>query len=225
MLVRTDNMAVVAYINHQGGLRSPNRHCVAHKLLLWALKAVHLPGVMNWAADLLSSGRPHSSECRIHLEVMNLIWERFCHLKVDLFVTQESTHCPLWFSLLESRHPLGIDAPARELPKVQLYAFPSLALSTAVPREDQTRTGLGIPESPKLAQENLVLYTGPAPGQQALGATCTSRPAQPGAGEPVHPDPASLHLWVWPLSNLSDEVITTMQNARAASTRSQYRFK
>ncbi len=50
VLVRTDSSTVVAYINHQGGLRSWSLHDLAHKLLLWAhaqgvsLKAIHLPG-------------------------------------------------------------------------------------------------------------------------------------------------------------------------------------
>ncbi len=60
VIVRTDNMAVVSHINHQGGSRSCtlNRH--ARRLLLWtqdkflSLRAVHVPGVLNLAADFLS---------------------------------------------------------------------------------------------------------------------------------------------------------------------------
>ncbi len=60
VIVKTDNMAVVSHINRQGGFRSRtlNRH--ACQLLLWAqdkflsLRAVHVPGVLNLAADFLS---------------------------------------------------------------------------------------------------------------------------------------------------------------------------
>ncbi|XP_067293404.1 alpha-2-macroglobulin-like [Pseudorasbora parva] len=49
VLVRTDNMSVVAYINRQGGLRSHSLHHMAKHLLLWAehnlssLRAAHVP--------------------------------------------------------------------------------------------------------------------------------------------------------------------------------------
>ncbi|XP_067293407.1 alpha-2-macroglobulin-like protein 1 [Pseudorasbora parva] len=49
VLVRTDNMSVVAYINRQGGLRSHSLHRMAKHLLLWAehnlssLRAAHVP--------------------------------------------------------------------------------------------------------------------------------------------------------------------------------------
>lgn len=36
VLVRTDNMTVVAYINNQDGLRSRQLHSLAKRLLLWA---------------------------------------------------------------------------------------------------------------------------------------------------------------------------------------------
>lgn len=50
------------YINRQGGLRSPQLHTLAHRLILWSsvhllsLRATHVPGVQNSGADLLSRG-------------------------------------------------------------------------------------------------------------------------------------------------------------------------
>ncbi len=49
IIVRTDNMAVVSHINHQGGSRSRNLDRLACRLLLWSqdkflsLRAVHVP--------------------------------------------------------------------------------------------------------------------------------------------------------------------------------------
>ncbi len=56
--VRTDNMAVVSHINRQGGSRTLDR--LARRLLLWSqdkflsLRPVHVPGILNLAADFLS---------------------------------------------------------------------------------------------------------------------------------------------------------------------------
>ncbi len=53
VLVRTNNTATVAYINNQGGLRSPRMSQLALHLLLWSqkhlrsLRAIHIPGVLN----------------------------------------------------------------------------------------------------------------------------------------------------------------------------------
>ena len=58
LLVRTDNTTVVAYINRQGGTRSPDLFRLAYKLLTWAsrhflsIRAAHLPGVRNTGADV-----------------------------------------------------------------------------------------------------------------------------------------------------------------------------
>ncbi|KAI2652443.1 ORF V: Enzymatic polyprotein [Labeo rohita] len=60
VLVRMDNTATVAYINHQGGLRSRRMSQLVRHLLLWSqtqlksLRAVHIPGELNRAADALS---------------------------------------------------------------------------------------------------------------------------------------------------------------------------
>ncbi len=55
MIVRMDNMAVVSYINSQGGSRSRTLDRLARHLLLWSqdkflsLRAVHVLGVLNLA--------------------------------------------------------------------------------------------------------------------------------------------------------------------------------
>ncbi len=62
VLVRTDNTAVVFYLNHQGGLRSHPLYKLAHQMLVWSqdkllsLRAVHIPGHLNIRADSSASG-------------------------------------------------------------------------------------------------------------------------------------------------------------------------
>ena len=125
-------------INHQGGLRSSALHRVAQTLLLWvdkhlsSIRAVHLPGSLNSAADLLSRGRPHPSEWRLHPAAVHLIWARFGKARVDLFASKESAYCPLWFSLCGNEAPLGVDALAHVWPQGLLYAFPPTSLIPAV---------------------------------------------------------------------------------------------
>ncbi|KAI2651174.1 enzymatic polyprotein [Labeo rohita] len=69
VLFRTDNTAVVYYINHQGGLRSRPLYKLAHQILVW------------------------------HPEVVKQIWRVFGQAQVDLFATQENAQCPDWYSL------------------------------------------------------------------------------------------------------------------------------
>ncbi|KAL0157227.1 hypothetical protein M9458_048473, partial [Cirrhinus mrigala] len=75
VLVRMDNTATVAYINHQGGLRSRRMSPLARHLLLWSetrlksLRAVHIPGELNRAANALSRQLIHPGEWRLPTQV------------------------------------------------------------------------------------------------------------------------------------------------------------
>ncbi|KAI2645232.1 ORF V: Enzymatic polyprotein [Labeo rohita] len=115
VLVRTDNTAVVSYINHQGGLRSRPLYKLAHQILVWSqgkllsLRAVYLPGYLNMGADILSRQGPRPGEWMLHPEVVKQIWSMFGQAQVDLFVTRENTQCSLWYSLVHPA-PLGLDA-------------------------------------------------------------------------------------------------------------------
>ncbi len=70
VLVRSDSMMVVSYINRQGGLSSRRLFILAERLLRWAqlnlrsLRAAHVPGKLNLGADMLSrSNIPTSGRC------------------------------------------------------------------------------------------------------------------------------------------------------------------
>ncbi len=61
---------------------------------------------------------------------MNL-WDLFGKAEVDIFPSQESSQCPLWFSL-SSPATLGIDAFTHPWPNMRLYMFPPVRLIPAV---------------------------------------------------------------------------------------------
>ncbi len=126
VLVRVDNTAVVSYINHQGGLRSRRLNRLAQQVLLRAqdkflsLRAIYIPGHTNVGADLLSRQAVTHGEWKLHPEVVSQIWERFYEAEVDLFASQETAQCPLYFSLTPPA-PLGLDAMANMWPRRGLY--------------------------------------------------------------------------------------------------------
>ncbi len=137
IIVRTDNMAVVSHINRQGGSKSRTLDRLARHLLLWSqdkflsLRAVHVPGVLNLAADFLSRQKLKPGEWMLNRQTVSQIWDLFGKAELDLFASQESSQCPLWFSL-SFPTTLGIDAFAHPWPNVSLYAFPPIKLIPAV---------------------------------------------------------------------------------------------
>ncbi len=156
VLVRSDNISVVSYINHQGGLRSRPLCKQACQILLWSqgkllsLQATYIPGAHNIGADNLSWQRLRPGELRLHPEVVELIWTEFSKAQVDLFASRETSHCPLWFSLT---HPslLWLDAMVQTWLRLHLYAFPQIALLPEVlerVRRDRVPLLLNAPRWP-----------------------------------------------------------------------------
>ncbi len=153
VLVRTDNTAAFSYINRLGGIRSHRMSQLARHLLLWShtqfksLRAVHIPGQLNRAADAFSQQLTFPGEWRLHPETIRLIWSRFGEAQVDLFASPESSHCQLYFSLTEG--PLGTDALAHSWPRALCkYAFPPMSLlaqTLCKLREDEEQVLLVAP--------------------------------------------------------------------------------
>ena len=76
VLVATDNTAVVAYINKEGGMKSGSLYALLWRMLSWCtrkqvtLKALHIPGWLTVIADKLSRlGLTIQTEWSLHPEV------------------------------------------------------------------------------------------------------------------------------------------------------------
>ena len=203
VLVRTDNTAAVSYINRQGGLRSRRMSQLARHLLLWSqtrlksLRAIHIPGELNRAADALSRQLTFPGEWRLHPQTVQLIWSRFGEAQVDLFASHESSHCQLYYSL--SQAPLGTDALAHSWPRaLRKYAFPPVSLlaqTLCKVREDEEQVLLVAPYWPTRTwfSELMLLVTAP-PWRIPLRRDLLSQ----GLGTiwHPHPDPWNLHVWL-----------------------------
>ncbi|KAL0152428.1 hypothetical protein M9458_052151, partial [Cirrhinus mrigala] len=78
VLVRSDNTATVAYINHQGSVHSFCISQLARHLLLWSqhrlgsLRATHIPSEANRVADSLSQQVSLGGEWRLHPQSVQL---------------------------------------------------------------------------------------------------------------------------------------------------------
>ncbi len=234
VIVRTDNMAVVSHINRQGGSRSRTLDRLARHLLLWSqdkflsLRAVHVPGVLNLAADFLSRQKLKPGEWMLNRQTVSQIWDLFGKAEVDLFASQESSQCPLWFSL-SFPTTLGIDAFAHPWPNVSLYAFPPIKLIPAVlcrVKVSGARLLLIAPFWPSqtwFSELTPLLYRPPweIPIRRDLLSQLQ--------GKIWHPQPELWKLWVWPIRAVIDglpaEVQETIASARAPATRKLYSSK
>ncbi|KAI2655010.1 ORF V: Enzymatic polyprotein [Labeo rohita] len=201
VLVRTDSTATVAYINHQGGLRSRRMSQLARHLLLWSqtwlksLRAVHIPGELNRAADQLSRQSTHPGEWRLHPQVVQLIWSHFGEAQIDLFASPESSHCQLFYSLSEA--PLGRDALAHSWPPGPKYAFPPVSLLAQTLykiREDEEQVLLVAPYWPTRTWfPDLISLAAAPPWKIPLRRDLLSQ----GMGTIWHPRPDLWNLHVW----------------------------
>ncbi len=86
-------------------------------------------------------------------KVMKQIWRIFGQAQVDLFATNQTSHCPLWFSLTHPA-PLVLEAMVQTWPRLHLYAFPSITL---LPGERALGLGPSTASSPVLAGPSMVL--------------------------------------------------------------------
>ncbi len=163
-----------------------------------SLRAVHVPGILNLAADFLSRQKLRPGEWMLNHQTVSQIWDLFGKAEVDLFASQESSQCQLWFSL-SSPTTLGIDAFAHPWPNVMLYAFPPIKLIPAVlcrVKVSSARLLLIAPFWPSqtwFSELTPLLYrsTWEIPIRRDLLSQLQSRI--------WHPQPELWKLWVWPI--------------------------
>ncbi len=187
-----------------GGLRSRPLCKLACQILLWSqgkllsLRATYISGVHNVGADILSRQGLRPGEWRLHAEVVELIWKEFGQAQVDLFASQETSHCPLWFSLTHPA-PLGLDAMVQMWPKLRLYAFSPIALLPGVLErvcQDRVLLLLISPRWPGRGWfPDIISLLDRRPLELPVRRNLMSQ----AGGSIFHPHPELWKLWAWPL--------------------------
>ncbi len=235
VLVRTNNTAVVSYIIHQGGLRSRPLYKLAHQILLWSqdkfllLRALFIPGYLNVGPDVLSRQGPRPGVWMLHPEVVKQIWRMFYQLEVDLFAI-ECAMSPLVLSNSSSSPRTGrYSTDMAEAASVRLSPDRSAPRSSD---ESTPRRCSPTVSSPVLAGPSMVLGPDFPPRRLSFGGShqegspltsrgCHSAPP-PGVMENVGVAPEGAQLIA---SGLPAEVVETILQSRAPSTRKVYALK
>ena len=211
VLIRSDNATAVAYVNHQGGTRSPRLCVLTWQLLHWAIKhtvqirAEHIPGVDNNLADALSRGTMRPTEWTLQPEVVRALFQVLDRPHVDLFASHLNAQLPTYCTRYS--HPQAWATDALRIPWEGLlaYAFPPLSL---IPRvlskieQESCRVLLIAPFWPRQSWFPRVV--------RLLVNTPLILPLRPDIiyqprSHVLHPDPAHLHLTCWTLSNSHSE--------------------
>ncbi|XP_029968087.1 uncharacterized protein LOC115403361 [Salarias fasciatus] len=219
VLVRTDNTTTVAYINRHGGLRSRQLHMLARRLILWSsvrlrsLRATHVPGALNRGADLLSRGAPLYGEWMLHPALVEQVWARFGRAAVDLCAARRgrararlAVGPPVCFS------PVGFDSP--DSGQSQGASPHAGSDSSAVAGHALASGGLSAPVGAAMAAS-------PPQGHAVTGRGSSFSPTSGAPGSlGLAPEWCNLNT-----AGLPQNVIDTIQSARAASTRSLYDCK
>lgn len=134
VLVRSDNMSVVQYINKQGGTHSVQLCQQTWDLWLFALenqitlKSAHIAGVKNRLADQLSRTKVRPTEWELNSQIVQNIFQLWGQPSVDLFATYENKKTVVFCSWILHPQALAVDALSMEWNNLFAYAFPPLSL-------------------------------------------------------------------------------------------------
>ena len=134
--IMTDNTTAMAYVRHQGGVKSPGCHEVAEQIWSWAeerqvwLSIAHIPGVDNHLADYKSR---HFAD-NLEWEVSDRIWSKIVHVfrqqpDIDLFASRLNRKVNCYVSWMPDPNAYAIDAFMLDWSEFNcFYAFPPFSV-------------------------------------------------------------------------------------------------
>jgi hypothetical protein len=154
--LRLDNQSAVTYINKGGGTQSSTLSSIAVECLLWcesrkvSVRAIHLPGAVNRAADAESRRSQGCAEwrlCPTTFQQVAHLW----HVDVDLFSAEWNHQLPRFVSWGPQPSAWAVDALSISWFNVKGYLFPPFKLigrCAAKVRRDRTIATLITPYWP-----------------------------------------------------------------------------
>ncbi len=217
---------------HQSGLRSRRMSQLARHLLLWSqkhlrsLRAVHVPGELNRAADELSRQHALLGEWRLHPEVPQLNWRRFGDACLP-------GHVSLPVVFLPVRGDPRYRCTGMQLASglTQICVSPSEPSRTD-PVQGQGGRGASPLGCALLAQSDVVPRTDVPRDSPSLANSSEEGSTFSERGHPLAPAPRLvesprmvLGRDAEVLSGLPPAVVNTITSATALSTRQAYRLK
>ena len=135
VLCRCDNTTACAYINKMGGTKSQVLTSLLTRIMEWCiernihLQAVHLPGVKNVLADMLSRTETDHNEWSLNTRVTDRLFLAWGKPQVDLFASRQNAKLPTFCSLhREEELALSWDALSMTWSRGEFYAFPPLVM-------------------------------------------------------------------------------------------------
>ena len=210
VLVRSDNSTTCYYINKFGGTRSQVLCCLTWDLMMWCserdieLTAIHVPGVDNVLADLLSRQEINQREWSLHGHVTNMIFKIWGRPNIDLFASVHNHKLPVYCSLLPCPAALSRNAFSINWGCCwSSYAFPPPVLLHKVLQkicQDRARVILIAPMWPMRSWYSSIL--------NMLVQSPLILPRRPdllSQFKILHPKPHSFKLAAWRVSGIPSE--------------------
>ncbi|KZS13077.1 Uncharacterized protein APZ42_021816 [Daphnia magna] len=128
-----DNFTAVHYINKSGGTKSPALSAITAEIVAWceertfSIRAVHLPGILNFLADRQSRMQHETSDWKLQESTFQqnmALWDR----KIDLFAANWNRQLDLFVSWKPQPEATAVDAFTLSWNELPGYAFPPFNL-------------------------------------------------------------------------------------------------
>lgn len=213
VMIASDNASVVAYIQKEGGTRSPSLCMEVWETLRWCLdqgitlRVRHIPGKTNILADRLSRmNKAISTEWSLKQSVCNALFQVTNYPNIDLFATRLNHRLPLYVSPIPDSRALSVDALSMNWDMIHGYAFPPFHIIPKILnkiRSHQCRIVLIAPFWPHASWYPELL--------QLVVQNPISLPLVPDLlsqlnGRIYHQNPQMLSLHAWILSSNQSEI-------------------
>ena len=143
VLIRSDNITVVQYINKQGGTRSPPLCYLAWNLWQLALqnkvslKAAHIAGKLNVLPDQLSRIKIRPTEWTMHRSIVYKLFQLWGEPNIDLFASIHNRQTEVFCTWIPHQYALAVDALTISWEGMYAYAFPPICLIPRVLQQIQ----------------------------------------------------------------------------------------
>ncbi len=132
------------FLSHQGFPEDAHGgQFLCDKLL--SLRVFNMPGRLYLGTDMLSRGNLASGEWTLYPH----IWSIFGRAELDPFTSEDSSHCPSYFSMQR-------DALVHDWPSAHLYAFPPDCLAASGHQAGQGSQMLSPPGGSTLEEPDMI---------------------------------------------------------------------